>query len=459
MRSSRAAPAPRRPRPRGRPARAGARAEGRRARKRGEFAAGVETIRAGLSLALEHELTTEAAELYQRLGTAFEIAARLRRRARRARDRGRLVRGDRRRRRWSTRASAAWRTCSASSATGTRRRSSAASSAPARRGADDALVADGVLGSILAFRGDARGGPAARALPRDRDAPRRRVDGVDSAAALAWIDATRRHRDRGRDCRVLLERWERSEDHHYAVWGLRWAAWVFARTTALARARACAEALSAIAAEAGHPDALAALAHALGETALAEGDADAAAEQLAARSSSTPTSTSRSSAPRSRCAPASRSRRPASARRRWSAWRRPTARPAARRTAARRDGRERRRRLGESLERRLGRRAAAEHERGGLSRRELEVMARRVGRTNREIARELFLSPRTVDMHVRNILLKLSCRTRAGGGGGGSDLRPPRPPRKRQQGRGVAELAGARAAEVVARRGGSWSCV
>ena len=35
-----------------------------------------------------------------------------------------------------------------------------------------------------------------------------------------------------------------------------------------------------------------------------------------------------------------------------------------------------------------------------------------LGRTNREIARELFLSPRTVDMHVRNILSKLNCRTR-----------------------------------------------
>ena len=35
-----------------------------------------------------------------------------------------------------------------------------------------------------------------------------------------------------------------------------------------------------------------------------------------------------------------------------------------------------------------------------------------VGRTNREIAQELFLSPRTVDMHVRNILRKLDCRSR-----------------------------------------------
>jgi DNA-binding NarL/FixJ family response regulator len=34
------------------------------------------------------------------------------------------------------------------------------------------------------------------------------------------------------------------------------------------------------------------------------------------------------------------------------------------------------------------------------------------GRTNREIARELFLSPRTVDMHVSSILTKLNGRSR-----------------------------------------------
>jgi DNA-binding NarL/FixJ family response regulator len=35
-----------------------------------------------------------------------------------------------------------------------------------------------------------------------------------------------------------------------------------------------------------------------------------------------------------------------------------------------------------------------------------------VGRTNVEIAQALFLSRRTVDMHVRNILRKLGCRSR-----------------------------------------------
>jgi DNA-binding NarL/FixJ family response regulator len=69
--------------------------------------------------------------------------------------------------------------------------------------------------------------------------------------------------------------------------------------------------------------------------------------------------------------------------------------------------------LGESIEARLGRRAATAHEHAGLSRREHEVMRLVAsGRTNREIATELVLSTRTVDMHVRNILTKLRVRSR-----------------------------------------------
>jgi DNA-binding CsgD family transcriptional regulator len=36
-----------------------------------------------------------------------------------------------------------------------------------------------------------------------------------------------------------------------------------------------------------------------------------------------------------------------------------------------------------------------------------------MGRTSRQIATELFLSPRTVEMHVQNSMVKLGCRTRA----------------------------------------------
>jgi DNA-binding NarL/FixJ family response regulator len=49
-----------------------------------------------------------------------------------------------------------------------------------------------------------------------------------------------------------------------------------------------------------------------------------------------------------------------------------------------------------------------------VSRREFEVLRLvSVGRTNREIVKAaLFVGPRTVDMHVSNLLMKLGCRSR-----------------------------------------------
>lgn len=70
--------------------------------------------------------------------------------------------------------------------------------------------------------------------------------------------------------------------------------------------------------------------------------------------------------------------------------------------------------LGERPDRRLGRRAVAQAANSGLTRREVEVVRLvAMGHTNREIARDLFLSPRTVEMHVGSNLLKLDCRSRA----------------------------------------------
>jgi DNA-binding CsgD family transcriptional regulator len=50
----------------------------------------------------------------------------------------------------------------------------------------------------------------------------------------------------------------------------------------------------------------------------------------------------------------------------------------------------------------------------GLTARELEVMHQVAGGlTAKQIGGKLFISPRTVEMHVENSLLKLGCRTRA----------------------------------------------
>ena len=77
--------------------------------------------------------------------------------------------------------------------------------------------------------------------------------------------------------------------------------------------------------------------------------------------------------------------------------------------------------LGEPVDRRLGRRAAGELERGGLTRRELEVLRLvAVGRTNAEIATELVLSPRTIEMHVANALAKTRLPLAHGGDSSGA---------------------------------------
>ena len=49
----------------------------------------------------------------------------------------------------------------------------------------------------------------------------------------------------------------------------------------------------------------------------------------------------------------------------------------------------------------------------GLTRRELQVLARvAAGKSNKTIAAELFLSERTIDRHVRNMLAKLDVPSR-----------------------------------------------
>ncbi len=381
--------------------------------KGGEFEQGLASVQDGLALALGEDLTPVAAELYQRLSLVLYDGADYRR-AEEAldtalglcrtegdtgtevacvtclvyvlRERGEWSRGEQLGRELIDSGTAVW-------------------------------VAEGLIGAIHAFQGKLAS--ARRLLTASRGVSSSVGHYnmyVDSTTALAMVAAAEGLDDEAsRHCRELLARWEESEDHHYAVWGMRWAAAFHARHGERDGAGAGAEALSRMAAEAGHPDALAALAQALGELALLEGDAEAAAEHLSRavelhRSLAIPHERAQIEL-RAGVVLAAAGEREEALERLCDAYRcarklgaGPLASAAAQEVAA----------LGESVAQRLGSRAAAASEDGvALTRRELEVLRHvAVGRTNREIAQELFISQRTVDMHVRNLLGKLDCRSR-----------------------------------------------
>ncbi|MFP5362470.1 MAG: ATP-binding protein [Thermoleophilia bacterium] len=386
--------------------------EGLARAKYGEYEAGLETVRGALAVALEHDLTAVAADLYQRLSVTLYDSADLRSAeqaldtaldlCQTAGDGGVEVacvtcmayvlreRGDWRR---------AARMCRDLIASETA-----------------TWVAEGLLGAIHCWEGRVS---SARRLLSSSLAVSSRVRhfnmAVDSTAALARIAAAEGAGDEAAGhCRAILARWEDSDDHHYALGALRWGATFFAGRGDAAGAHACAEALGRVAAQTGHPDALAALGCAIAETALLAGDAGTAAEQTARalelhRGLDMPFERAQIEL-RAGVALAAAGEREPALERMSSAYRtarrlgaRPLAAEAAREVAG----------LGESVARRLGVRAAADADGGGLSRRELEVVRLvAVGRTNAEIAQELFLSRRTVDMHVRNTLGKLGCRSR-----------------------------------------------
>jgi DNA-binding CsgD family transcriptional regulator len=212
--------------------------------------------------------------------------------------------------------------------------------------------------------------------------------------------------------RQAIARVGETQERHYSVPLLQWSA-TFCATLGLADdARACAAALSAICTATGQAEAVAALAHALGET-LLPGDPAAAAGELRRAADMF-------------CelelpfAAAFAQRRAAAALLRTGDG--PAARDlllAARSTAERLGARPllddcdvALRELGAAAPARPARKQP--HALAGLTARELDVMLLVAGgNTSREVGAALFISPRTVEMHVQGCLLKLGCRTRA----------------------------------------------
>jgi DNA-binding NarL/FixJ family response regulator len=380
--------------------------------KGGDFETGLETVRAALALALEHDLTPIAAELYQRLSMVLYDASDYRR-AEEALDTalGLCRTGE------DVRTELACVTCLVYVLRERGEWSRAGDLGRELIDSDTAVwVAEGLVGAIHAFQGKLSS--ARRMLTASRSVSSSVGHYnmfMDATTGLAYVAAAEGAEEEAAEhCRTLLARWEESEDHHYAVWGIRWATAFFARQGDRERVHACTEALARMASDAGHGDALAALAQAIGEMAMLDGDEAVAAEHLSRavelhRTLAVPFERAQIEL-RAGVVLAAAGERDQALERLCNAYRtasklgaRPLASTAAQEVAA----------LGESVAQRLGGRAATKADGVQLTRRELEVLRFvSIGRTNREIAQELFISPRTVDMHVRNLLGKLDCRSR-----------------------------------------------
>lgn len=217
----------------------------------------------------------------------------------------------------------------------------------------------------------------------------------DAAAAMALGDE-------------LRARWEASEEGHYVIPALRWFATFYAAQGKKADVHACAEALSRIAAAVKNHEALASLAHALGEAALTNGDATEATHHFERarllldgasmpyarahtmiRAAAALTQLDRYDEARALLVQAQRIARALGAR--------PLVASCA-----------------EGLATLPGSPAGDDPLWAGLlTRRQMQVGALLVrGLTDKAIAKDLEISPRTVEMHVGNILAALGCQRR-----------------------------------------------
>jgi DNA-binding NarL/FixJ family response regulator/tetratricopeptide (TPR) repeat protein len=384
--------------------------------KLGQFERGTALARAGLSLAMEEGMTAAATELYQRVAAVLENAADLS-----GAERVYIEAYDFCVANHAPGAAQVCLVCLAyilwekgqwDEAEELERQIIASPTTPP----GVLAAASAALGIFDAARGRTRG---TRRRLLDGAAYARRNERLrfelNSLTGLAWLEelegaagaAAERYRE-------ILRRVAGTEDRHYGPLALRSAATFFAAHGEEGDARACAAALADMAGATTNRETLAALAHALGELALLDRRVDDAVQDFSRaldllRDLELPFQWAHTQL-RAALAFAAAGDRETAAERLTDAYRtarklgaRPLAAAAAQHLEA----------LGEPVEERLGRRAAGELARRGLTRRELEVTRFvALGLTNREIARELFLSPRTVDMHVRNVLAKLGCRSR-----------------------------------------------
>jgi DNA-binding CsgD family transcriptional regulator len=288
-------------------------------------------------------------------------------------------------------------------------------------GSDDSppllrMVAQEESGLIRALRGDGRRarGPLRRAAAFGRS---HEVFGMEVGArwGLAMVaDLDGDEAAVRREVAALLERYAGKEEWHYALPVLRWVSSCLGERGADEPGEWCHRLLATAATRNSSPKVLSTLAHAGGERSLADGHPAQAAGQFGRavellQGITAPYEKALSEL-RWGVALAADGDRQAAVDKVTSGYRtarqlgaNPLARDCVAHLAA----------MGERVDERLGRLAARSLEPAGLTRRERQVLQLlSEGKTNRQIAADLFVSTRTVDMHVRNVLAKLGCSSR-----------------------------------------------
>jgi DNA-binding NarL/FixJ family response regulator/type II secretory pathway predicted ATPase ExeA len=275
----------------------------------------------------------------------------------------------------------------------------------------------GCLGLVHVLRGELRKGEP---FLVEADALARRLEHALMEMICRWGFALRDwiagdQAGAAERCRGILARARLTDERHSLMPILRWSAGCFAGVGDRQGLRACADFFGDAAATFSHAEPLSALAHVLGEIEWLEGDATRAADQFAhavalLEDMQLPRERVESElrAAAVHAALGQHDKAAEFARDAARGAERLGARPLAEAAAAQL------RALGEPLGGALGPRGAARAERGGLTARQLQILAEiSKGLTDKEIARSLRLSPRTVEMHVAHALAALDCRSRA----------------------------------------------
>jgi len=383
----------------------------------GKFQEGRETVQAGLSLALEKKLTEVASEVYRRLASVLEYSSDYSgaKEAYHTAYDFCVSQGEQFYARvcLGCMSYVLFQTGEWSSALDVCRRVIDDGDSPiGSRGA-----ALGMLGIIKTFRGETR---QARKYLQDalQIAKRNKIAAMELVVlwGLAVLEEMETDNDAAEQhYRMLMQRWEETQDRHDAIPALCWAATFFGNNHKQKEISMCAQALASIASTTGNPEALAGLAYTLGESSLSEGNSESASEQFQQALShleklNIPLEKAQAEYRAGKAFLLTKENEKAvhHLQNGYRLARNLGARPLAAIIA------EELNLLGKSAEEKRSPDAEERIQRGGLTSRQAEIICLIAdGLTNKEIADRLFLSPRTVEMHVANLLNRLDCRSRS----------------------------------------------